>query len=260
MDVSGTTCLIRKHFLMFTKKPTTRHDWNIHPMPDGAERLDWQRRFSAEEYRLLRLGYTPGAPSDDWFAFFEGETFFIHWKHSGQCVCSIQLNAAASGYQIVDARVNRGALPGLLSGKQSKIIHLLNDNLSELLRWIERTERPARREDWRNTSMPEKKARLDINIIITATQYEKLRWGFIPRVMEDHWFYFMEDNWLHLHRSWTGYCIFQIRLEPDNGGYKATEALVNRDPTQHKSNDENDRSWIRVFLRGDPSSIQNFFG
>ena len=44
---------------------------------------------------------------------------------------------------------------------------------------------------------------------------------------------FFEDPWLHLHRSWTGFCIYQVRLEPRDAGVEATDVIVNRDPSQH---------------------------
>lgn len=210
-------------------------------MPDEAESLDWNRTFSDEEYRLLKLGFIPIVPNDDWFAFFEDGTFFIHWKSSGQCVCMFQINVVAGEYQLTNALVNSSMIAGSISH--------MNRILDELLHWIELTERPAKRTDWRNIlPMPEKKTRLTLDVVIETQRYEKLRWGYIPRAMEDHWFYFMEDNWLYLHRSWTGFCVFQIKFEPVDTGYMVVETWANRDPNQYKGDDEYDKKWILDFF------------
>lgn len=69
--------------------------------------------------------------------------------------------------------------------------------------------------------------------------------------MEDHWFYYMEDDWLHIHRSWTGYCIFQIHFVHAENGYQTKEIWVNRDPEQYRNTDDKDREWLSGFLRID---------
>ena len=235
---------------MATKRPTTRHDWKIHPMPDGAERLDWQRTLSPEECRLLRLGFIPDAPTDDWFAFFEDDQFFIHWKQTGHCICSFRLKEAGGGqYEIADVRLNRRLLPGVLPGDGSKVAGALDGILTDLLEWIDRTEKPAGRDSWHNTvPMPKKHTRLDMHIVIPAGRYEKLRWGYIPRVMEDHWFYYMDGEWLYFHRSWTGHCIFQVKLKADKGSYKVSEIRVNGDESQYLGSDQQSRNLIRGLL------------
>jgi hypothetical protein len=53
--------------------------------------------------------------------------------------------------------------------------------------------------------------------------------------MDDHWFIFFETGWLYFHRSWTGYRIYQIRLESQEGGYQVDEAWVNRDSRQYRA-------------------------
>src|SRR5688572_15801888 len=90
------------------RKPATRSDWNILPMPDDVEQIDFQRVFSAEEYRLLNLGYIPEAP-DFHFAYFEDGVFYIHWKYTGQCIYEIQLSATESGSQVARVLVNSNA-------------------------------------------------------------------------------------------------------------------------------------------------------
>jgi len=65
--------------------------------------------------------------------------------------------------------------------------------------------------------------------------------------MEDKWFIFMEENWLCLDRSWTGTCIYKIRLQQIEDKY-LSDALVNRDPEQYRETDINYDAAILNFL------------
>jgi hypothetical protein len=68
-------------------------------------------------------------------------------------------------------------------------------------------------------------------------EFDRLKQGSVPEQMEDKWFIFYEEPWLHLHRSWTGFCIYQVRLEATADGDRMAEALVNRDPEQYRETD-----------------------
>ena len=37
---------------------------------------------------------------------------------------------------------------------------------------------------------------------------------------------------MHIHRSWTGFCIFEVELAPSGEGYEVKAAWANRDPEQ----------------------------
>jgi hypothetical protein len=103
----------------------------------------------------------------------------------------------------------------------------------------------ANRNDWKNQPIPDFKAKLEIKQVFTQVEYESLSWGLIPRVMEDKWFIYLEDNWLYCHRSWTGFCIYQLRLDPIDGGYEVSEAWVNRDSKQYTGdNDSYDSKFV----------------
>ncbi len=90
----------------------------------------------------------------------------------------------------------------------------------------------ATRSDWKIQPMPELKTRLQVEEIFTKEEYEYLTWGLIPMSMDDKWFIYLEDDWLYYHRSWTGYCVFQVRLERFEDGYSIAEAWVNYNPNQ----------------------------
>lgn len=83
--------------------------------------------------------------------------------------------------------------------------------------------------------MPEQRSRLSFERSFTQDEFQQLAKGLIPEEMEDKWFVFLEDSWLYFHRSWTGACIYQIRLKANNDTYKVAEAWVNRSFKQYKS-------------------------
>jgi len=71
--------------------------------------------------------------------------------------------------------------------------------------------------------------------------------------MEDKWFTFYEEPWLHLHRSWSGFCIYQVQFELiATGSYRVAQVIVNRDPEQYKGTDDKaDALLLAVLLDGD---------
>lgn len=91
----------------------------------------------------------------------------------------------------------------------------------------------ATRFSWRIVDMPANNARLPFTMRFSPGEHARLRRGFIPRGMDDKWFIFFENGWLNIHRSWTGYCIYRLRLEPDGECYRVAEAWVNCDAEQH---------------------------
>lgn len=92
----------------------------------------------------------------------------------------------------------------------------------------------ATRASWKTQPMPEARSALPFTRDFSAAEFEHLRRGLIPREMEEHWFAYMEDDCLYWHRSWTGFCIFQVRLEPVGDGWRAVEAWANRDLDQYR--------------------------
>jgi ribA/ribD-fused uncharacterized protein len=96
----------------------------------------------------------------------------------------------------------------------------------------------ASRQSWKVLPLPEARTRLTIERTFSPKEYERVRRGVIPQEMEDKWFIFLEDDWLYFHRSWTGFCIYQVRLEPVADGYRVAEVWVNRDPEQYTQTED----------------------
>ncbi|MCR5813914.1 MAG: hypothetical protein K6G15_05445 [Desulfovibrio sp.] len=90
--------------------------------------------------------------------------------------------------------------------------------------------RVAHRGDWKTEPMPEQHETFVLKRSFSAEEMDALRRGNIPQAMEDKWFWYMERSTLFAHRSWTGFCIYQIDFTEDNNHI----VTVNRDPKQYR--------------------------
>jgi len=84
----------------------------------------------------------------------------------------------------------------------------------------------ARREDVPNATYPKAWTPLPLDRRFTATEYELLAAGFISESMDDHWDIYLEEDTLYFHRSWTGICIFRVRLEKAADEYAIADAAI----------------------------------
>lgn len=94
-------------------------------------------------------------------------------------------------------------------------------------------ERKATRDDWKTCDMPEMHVVTEFRMDLTPEQMDTLSWGHVPLEMEDKWFSYMEDGRLHIHRSWTGFCIYIVEFSRD-GRHRVT---INRDPDEYTNTD-----------------------
>ena len=90
--------------------------------------------------------------------------------------------------------------------------------------------RTAHRDDWKTQPMPEQHETFVLKRAFSREEMDVLRCGSVPQAMEDKWFWYMEGSTLWAHRSWTGYCIYQIDFKEDDNHI----VTVNRDPEQYK--------------------------
>ena len=90
--------------------------------------------------------------------------------------------------------------------------------------------------NWKAIDMPEQNDTFILERTFTPEQMNILRKGNKPKCMDDKWFFYMENNTLYAHRSWTGYCIYKIDFSQDNH-HKVT---INRDPKQYKRTNINE--------------------
>lgn len=109
----------------------------------------------------------------------------------------------------------------------------------------EKTE-VATKDSWKVLPMPNKTTVIPLNITIPSGAMNIVKYGHIPKAMEDHWFMYCDETTIRYYRSWTGICIFVAKYEDDGSQCRITELQVNRDPNQYKrKEDEKD---VALFL------------
>lgn len=105
--------------------------------------------------------------------------------------------------------------------------------------------------DWNTTPMPEGFVVLPFDKPLSDAEFSRAARGLIPQQMEDKWFIYLhpETGWLHFHRSWTGICVYRVRVERDGRGYRCTEAHANRYPEEYRrTNDAYDARLIHFLI------------
>lgn len=93
----------------------------------------------------------------------------------------------------------------------------------------------ATRQMWELKEMPEAKAELHFERTFSSDEYERISQGLVPRQMEDKWFILLEDDRLTFHRSWTGVCMYEVRLERAENAFRVSQAWVNRESEWYKT-------------------------
>lgn len=107
------------------------------------------------------------------------------------------------------------------------------------------------KEDWKTKPLPRKRTDIALDLSFDETAMARIRKGFLPMVMEDRWFAWFDESVLHLHRSWTGFCIYQVRFRKEAKGWRAVSAKVNRNPDQYgQTDDGEDRRMIAGLIDG----------
>ena len=85
--------------------------------------------------------------------------------------------------------------------------------------------------------LPRLRVQLPLERNFTQNEYTRLKRGFMAESMDDRWHVFCKDPWLSFVRSWTGFCIYKVRLEGSDNGYKIAEVWVSRDRRQYGGDD-----------------------
>jgi hypothetical protein len=96
----------------------------------------------------------------------------------------------------------------------------------------------ATRASWKNQPLPDARKRIAYARVFDAAEHARVLAGLVPVEMEDKWFIFHEGGWLYLHRSWTGTCIYAVRLRAVGEGSEVEETWVNRAPEEYRETDD----------------------
>ena len=101
--------------------------------------------------------------------------------------------------------------------------------------------------------LPRLRVRIPFERNFTETEFLRLKRGFVAESMDDclradRWHVFFKDPWLHFVRSWTGFCVYKVRLEVSDGGCKIVQAFASRDAKQYGGTDARQDVEILSFL------------
>ena len=114
------------------------------------------------------------------------------------------------------------------------------------------SRRPAIcKEDWETKPFPRKQTGVTLDLAFDEGAMARIRKGFLPMVIEDRWFAWFDEPVLHLYRSRTGFCIYQVRFQKAADGWRAVSATVNRNSQQHTEADHSaDQRMIENLING----------
>ncbi len=83
----------------------------------------------------------------------------------------------------------------------------------------------------------------------TDDEMASIRRGYVPSIMDEKWFIFMEGNHLFAHRSWTGIGVYEATFAPTDGGHAIESAVVTGDETKYRrSSDEDESLTLEVLI------------
>lgn len=98
----------------------------------------------------------------------------------------------------------------------------------------------ATKDDWHDLQeMPAKSEIIDLEPhFYDPEDVIRMKRGFIPKEMEQKWFIYCTDEYIYLHRSWTGILVYKVYIyEGEDGDWVITCAEINRDPDQYGGTD-----------------------
>ncbi len=106
-------------------------------------------------------------------------------------------------------------------------------------------DRTVTRKDWRTKEMPEKNGYFVLRWKFSKEELEILKQGVLPEQMEDKWFCYMEDDTLYMHRSWTGNCIYIVKISKDG----RNAVIVNQDPEEYTGNEKEAKRLLKGLIK-----------
>jgi len=100
--------------------------------------------------------------------------------------------------------------------------------------------RYATKDSWNITSM-DSPNKIAYFLLFDEQEFQRIKVGYIPVQMEEKWFAYFEDGWLHLHRSWTGFEMYKAEIVLADGSYVINSFCTERNPQKYaNTNDEVD--------------------
>jgi hypothetical protein len=101
----------------------------------------------------------------------------------------------------------------------------------------------------RVSPMPEARASLSLNKEYSEYDSYLISKGFIPKQMEDKWLIYRSGDKLYFHRSWTGFCIYEVTLGHRDERLYLSHGYANREARQYGgTSDQNDVEMVYFLI------------
>ena len=85
----------------------TPDSWKHLPAPDQREPLNFQARYSADEYASLQAGSIPREMEDKWFIYLHDGWLRLHRSWTGNWIYALRLEQDGNDWIVTDSWVNR---------------------------------------------------------------------------------------------------------------------------------------------------------
>ena len=95
----------------------------------------------------------------------------------------------------------------------------------------------ATRTSWETKDIDDPK-NINLKISFTPRQFHLIKQGLIPKQMEDKWFIFYENNFLYMHRSWTGFGMYKAEIINKGRFYAIDEFIAERNKDKNSTEDD----------------------
>jgi len=95
----------------------------------------------------------------------------------------------------------------------------------------------ADRNSWKNSPPPIEREVFNVDWTFPAEMGERMNAGHVPEGMDDRWFILMGNDWLYFHRSWTGQCIFGLKVDGLSEGVAINQGWVSRKADEYGGTD-----------------------
>lgn len=144
-----------------------------------------------------------------------------------------------------------GALAGLIYGygcipekwinklKKREYIESLIKKYILFINNVSVKKEKATAESW-NCKDFKKNRKFECNISLTKDEFKELKYGHIPKEMEDHWFMYCDDKSINYYRSWNGIQVFKGYYKETDSSVIIFELEINDNPKEYKGSNDNE--------------------
>ena len=111
---------------------------------------------------------------------------------------------------------------------------------------------PSNRDYWLSIrrSLPNRRVEIPYRRRFTQAETDRLRAGLWPKGTDDRWVIEIDGEALQMWRSWTGFCVFRLPVQPTKNGIELGPLFVNDNPAQYRrSTNRHDIKTVNELIR-----------